>query len=186
MSSIAVVAALTLSACGGDDDDADTTEAPASDDGGDAAAPIVVTDAWSRQPADGQTVTAIYGTVTNSTDEDITVVAATTPVTDQVELHETLANDDGTMSMREVDGGFVVPAGGEFVFESGGPHVMLFGIDPATYPTDVVSVTFEFDSADPVTVDAEVRALAGGEEMDHGDMSGEMDDMSGEMDEMSG
>lgn len=184
------LALMALAGCGDDEDAApaaDTAADTAEADTAEAATGITVTDAWSRQPAEGQAVTAVYGVVSNPTDADVTVVAATTNVTDNVELHETLMDDDGAMSMREKEGGFVVPAGGEFVFESGGPHVMLFDIDAATYP-EMIEVTLEFDNADPVTFMAEVRAIDGGGmdmdgEMDmddHGGMDGET--MDGEMD----
>lgn len=120
-----------------------------------------MTDAWSRQPVSGQPTTAVYAVVSNPTGDDITIVGASSPVTDRVELHETVENADGTMTMREMDDGFVVPAGGDFTFESGGPHIMLFDIDADTYPTDQVEITLDFDGADPITFDAEVRTLDG-------------------------
>jgi periplasmic copper chaperone A len=155
--------ALTLAACGDDEDAAPAaTEAPTagSSAGAQVSGGISVDEAWSRQPAEGQAVTAVYGVVTNNTDVDVTIVDATTSVTDDVELHETLMGDDGTMKMQEKDGGFVVPAGGEFVFESGGPHIMLRGIDPATYP-ESVDVTLELENGDTVGFTAEVRAIEG-------------------------
>lgn len=171
---------LALAACGDDEDAAPAaTEAPAAEATATAEAEagggIAVADAWSRQPAEGQAVTAVYGIVTNDTDADVTIVAASTSVTDNVELHETLMGDDGTMKMQEKEGGFVVPAGGEFVFESGGPHVMLFDIDPATYP-DSVDVTLELDNGETVAFTAEVRAIDS-TEMSGMEMSG--DDMHG-------
>lgn len=186
IAAIAAVAAFTLAACGSDtaeSEPADTTpvetEAP-------AAVEMSIADPWSRQPAEGQTATAVYGIVSNPGDTDVTIVAASSPESDQVELHETLVGDDGAMSMQEREEGFVVPAGGEFVFEPGGPHVMMLGIDAATYPAEV-EVTLEFDGADPLTFTAEVRAIDGGMsmgEMDHDDMGDDAmgDDMAeGEM-----
>lgn len=169
---------LALGACGDDEDGAGSAEATAEASGEASGDAITVAGAWSRQPAEGQTVTAVYGVVSNPTDEDVTIVSAFTPVTDRVELHETIANADGTMTMQQKEGGFVVPAGGEFVFESGGPHIMLFDIDPATYPT-TVDVTLTFDSGDPILFTAEVRAIDESMEMDMGGESSgmEMSDM---------
>jgi hypothetical protein len=157
--------ALVLVACGGDD----AAPEPADE--------IAVTDAWSRRPVSGQPTAAVYAVVSNPTGDDITIVGAASPVTDRVELHETVENDDGTMTMREVDRGFVVPAGGDVTFESGGPHIMLFDIDADTYPTDHVAITLEFDGADAITFEAEVRSL-------DGDTMGSMD--MGSMDTGSG
>lgn len=172
-------AALFLAGCGGGSDDG--AAAAQTDTAEDAAATgMGIADAWSRQPAEGQTVTAVYGIVSNPTDADVTIVAASSPVTDQVELHETLVDDDGVMQMVERPEGFVVPAGGEFAFEPGGPHVMLTGIDPATYPKEV-EITFEFDTADSVTFMAEVRAIDGASAgMEHGDDADMVDDHGGD------
>lgn len=153
------LAALSLTACGSD-------EEAASSPSTEALPSLSIADPWSRQPADGQTSTAMYGTVSNPGSEDVTIVSASSPVTEQVELHETIVGDDGAMQMVQREEGFVVPAGGEFIFEPGGPHVMLIGIDPATYP-DTVEVTLNFDDAEPLTVTAEVRSIDG--EMDHED-----------------
>ncbi|MFN3258564.1 MAG: copper chaperone PCu(A)C [Ilumatobacter sp.] len=163
------------------EDEPDDGEPAASEPDDSDTATMSIVDAWSRQPADGQSTSAAYGIVSNPGDVDVTIVSASSPVTDQVELHETLVGDDGTMSMVERAEGFVVPAGGEFVFEPGGPHVMFLGIDSSAYP-DEVEVTLEFDGAAPLTFMAEVRSLDGSMgEMDHGEMDhGEMD--HGEMD----
>ena len=95
---------LSLAACGSDDDSAsdttemaaettmatddmssDTTMAGDMDDSGDDMAEmpggeatvgdITVTDVWMRQPAEGQTRTATYGTITNNGDTDVTLVS---------------------------------------------------------------------------------------------------------------
>lgn len=151
-------AAVMLAACGGDDDAA---EAELGDD-----VVMSIADPWSRQPAAGQFATAGYGIVSNPSDTDVTIVSASTPITDRVELHDIVMDDDGMMMMFEVDEGFVVPAGGEFVFEPGGPHIMFLQIDPETYP-DSFEVTLEFDVAEPLTFVTEVRMLDDDKHGDH-------------------
>ena len=186
---------LSLAACGSDDDSAsDTTEMAAEttmagdmDDSGDDMAEmpggeatvgdITVTDVWMRQPAEGQTRTATYGTITNNGDTDVTLVAASVPFDATVEIHETIMGDDGAMQMQEVPEGFVVPAGGSFTLEPGGPHIMLIDIDPADV-MGTIDVTMMFDDGTEVTVGAPVRPLV----MD--DMSSDMSsDMSDDMTE---
>lgn len=183
------VAALALTACGDSDDDAGSATASATvSESATASAPageITVSDAWSRQPAEGQTTSAVYATVSNGTDADVTIVGATASVSDKVELHEMIMGDDGTMTMKQKEGGFVVPAGGTFAFESGGPHIMMFDVDPATYP-DTVDVTIELDNGSTVAFSAEVRAID--ESMDMGGSSSGSDtgmDMSGTAEESS-
>lgn len=186
VSAVALVSILGLAACGSDDT---TTDSVASDSvttdsgaGTEAAADgVSIADAWSRQPADGQTTSAVYGVVTNGTDEAVTAISATTSVDATVEIHETTMNDEGQMSMSEKEDGFEIPAGASFTFEPGGPHIMLLDIDSATYP-DSVDVTLEFDNGMSLDFAAEVREIAGGAMDMDGDMDGEMDgDMDGEM-----
>lgn len=154
--------ALLLGACGSDDD------------AGQAADVVTVTDPWVRRPVDGQTTAAMYGVVTNSGGDAVTAVAATASVTDDVELHEVVMNDDGTMTMQEKDGGYTIEAGGSITLEPGGLHVMMLAVDPADFP-DEVDVTIEFDDGSEVALNAEVRNTTGsGMDMDHGEM--EMDD----------
>ena len=159
---LVAVAALSLAACGGDDAASEPAETEAS-----AGVEMSIADAWSRQPAAGQSVSAAYGILSNPGDVDVTVVSASSPISTRVELHETLVDDDGMMSMVEREQGFVVPARGEFAFEPGGPHVMFLDIDAASYP-DEVEVTLEFDRVEPLTFMAEVRAIDGSMDMDGG------------------
>ena len=151
------------------------------------SADLEFTDVWTRQPAAGQPNSAIYGTVTNTGATDVTITGASVEITDRVELHEVLM-EDGLMTMQERDEGFVVPAGGSISLEPGGLHVMVFGIDAETYPTDALDVTFTFDSGEPTFASAEVRAIDGDGmgDMDHGDMDhSDMEDMDhSDMDDM--
>ena len=163
---LVAIAALGLAACGSDDD-----AASGDDTGQAAAADVTMADPWSRQPADGQTTSAVYGELTNNTDETITAISATASVSDTVELHEVLMNDEGQMSMQEKEGGYEIAAGETFVFEPGGPHIMLLDIDAATYP-DTVDVTLSFDNDTTIEFVAEVREI-GDEAMD---MDVDMDD----------
>lgn len=178
LGALVLVGGLALVACGSDEDastDTGADAAPAAEADASTAA-LSITDPWSRQPAEGQTNSAVYGVVTNSSDVDVTAIAATTSATDTVELHQVTMNDEGQMSMSEKEGGFVVPAGESFTFEPGGPHIMLLGIDSATYP-DMIDVTLEFDDGSTLDFTAEVRAITDG---DMGDM--DMEEMDGEMD----
>jgi copper(I)-binding protein len=145
-----LIAGLGLAACGSDD--------ASSDDATPAESAISIADPWSRQPAEGQTNTAVYGIVTNAGDEDITAIAASASVTDTVELHQVIMNDEGQMSMSEKEGGFTIEGGASFTFEPGGPHIMMFGIDSATYP-EMVDVTLTFDNGSMLDFTAEVRAI---------------------------
>lgn len=135
----------------------DMTEMP----GGEATVgDITVTDAWVRQPAEGQTTSAAYGAITNDGDTDITLIGGSVPFDATVEIHETLMDDEGTMQMQEREDGFVIAAGATFALEPGGPHVMMLDIDPADF-VDEVDVTMIFDDGTEVTVTAPIRSING-------------------------
>ena len=57
---------------------------------------------------------------------------------------------------------FEFPSRGELVFEPAGRHAMLFGINARVKPGDKIPLTFSFNVAPPVTVEAQV--LAAGDE----------------------
>ncbi len=173
---LVAVAALSLAACGSDDAASTTTDSsPAADAEMEVqASSLTIADTWSRQPAEGQTTTAVYGVVTNNTDQDVTVIGASTSVTDTAELHQVTMNDEGQMSMSEKEGGYVIPAGESFTFEPGGPHIMLLNIDPATYPA-MVDVVLEFDTGATIEFTAEVRAIGDDDMGDMSERDGEMD-----------
>lgn len=123
---------------------------------------IAVQEAWVREPAAGQTTVAVYATVVNGTDHEVTLLEATSPLTGDVSVHETMIAGDGTMSMGEQDSGVRIEAGTSFVLEPGGTHVMLEGVDAVDLQAPV-EVTFAFgdgsDAGVDVTVEAEVRGL---------------------------
>jgi hypothetical protein len=176
----AIALTLSLAACGSDDntstdattesttDMAVTTDMVGEMAGGEATVgDIAVTGAWIREPAEGQTTSAAYATIANGGDVDVTLVSASVPFDATVEIHETTMSDDGTMQMQEVPEGFVVPAGGSFSLEPGGPHIMMLDIDPADI-TGTIAVTLAFDDGSEVVVGAPVKPL------DMSDMRGDM------------
>ena len=71
--------------------------------------------------------------------------------------------------MTEAEDGFVIPAGGEFVLEPGGNHLMLMELDAVIEPGEFVEFTLEFDGGGSLTFEAEARTYAGANEDYEGD-----------------
>jgi periplasmic copper chaperone A len=148
-------AALTLSAtglaaCGG-----------SSDSGGAAGGPLAVNDSWTK--ATEGPMTGSFGTLVNSTGEDITVTGGSSPVAGMVELHEVVMAD-GEMVMQEKPGGFVIPAGGSLTLEPGGNHVMLMGLTGAIAPGQDVPITLSLSNGETITYTTVAKDFAGGNE----------------------
>lgn len=138
------LAAAGLAACGGSSDGA-----------------LAVNDSWTKA-TDGP-MTGSFGTLVNSTDADITVTGASSPIAGIVELHETTMVD-GEMVMQPKPGGFVIPAGGSLTLEPGGNHVMLMGLTGAIAPGQDVPITLTLSNGDTLTYTTVAKDFAGGNE----------------------
>ena len=166
-------ASLTLAGC------ATSTAAPATQAtavaataDATAAEALAISDAWVKA-ADGG-MSAAFGELSNRGDDDITIVAAEAAVSPRLELHETAANDAGEMMMREVEGGFVVPAAGSLTLEPGGNHIMLMDLSHALMAGDEITITLALSDGSSLEFTAPVKDFAGGNENYDGDMDGEM------------
>jgi periplasmic copper chaperone A len=147
--------ALTLAACssGGTSNDADS---------------LTITDTWAKAAETG--MTAAFGTITNSSNHDINIVAASSPAATEVQLHEVV--DD---KMRQVDGGFVIPAGGSLTLQPGGFHLMFMGIPSPIKAGDDVSVTITLSDKSQKTFTAVAKDFTGANESyDGSTMGGDM------------
>jgi copper(I)-binding protein len=126
-----------------------------------AAAGVVLKDAWVKSAPNG--MTALFGTFTNPTARDITVVSGTTPAASKVELHEVVMVD-GTMKMRPKTGGFLVPAHGTHELKPGGDHVMMMGLTGPIRAGDTVTATLTLNDGSTLAVTAIGKDYAGGNE----------------------
>lgn len=174
---VVITAAFAVAACG---QSADTASAP------DSATPSETTatqaaensnDLSLEQPVvrameAGKGMTGVFGTLTNHTDEDINLTGFSTSLEGDVsyELHETV---DGVM--REVDGGFVIPAGGSVELIPGEAHLMIMGYDGEIAAGDTIDVTLIDSKGTTYAVpDVAVRTLLPGDENygEDGDLQG--------------
>ena len=118
-------------------------------------------------------MTAVYGTLTNNSSQDVVLVGGATEIAGVVEVHE-MSMIGGEMMMQEIDGGLVIPAGKSIVLEPGGNHLMLMMLTDDLEAGEEISVTFDFDGAEDLTIHGIVAKPAeGGDEEYHSDM--EMD-----------
>ena len=120
-------------------------------------------------------MTAVYGTITNNSNEDVVLVGGSTEVAGVVEVHE-MAMIGGEMKMQEIDGGLVIPAGQSVVLEPGGNHLMLMMLASDVLAGDTIEVLFDFDGADDLTLtDVVAKPAEGGDEEYHSENDMQMD-----------
>ena len=91
-----------------------------------AIALLVVENARMRVPLDSNRMSAAYGTIVNASDEELTIVAATSPSIEAIEFHETRTTD-GIAKMVKLDDPRIA-AKASLVLQPGGKHLMLFGV----------------------------------------------------------
>lgn len=145
-----VIAAATLAGCSSAPDQ----PAPEAD-------AIVVQDAWVKAADHG--MTAAFGRLSNTGPREVRIVSATTAAADRVELHE-VVSQDGAMTMRPKDGGFVVAAQAETELTPGGDHLMLMELTEPLVPGTDIDVVVSFEDGSTLPVTAQVRDFPGADE----------------------
>ena len=174
---LAAAVMLTATACGASSDTStgsstDNTAAEAAE----TTAAITVEDPWVKAAEDG--MTSSFGLLTNEGEEDVTLTAVESSISDAIELHETADDGSGTMSMNEVEGGFPIAAGETLELAPGGNHIMFMDFDGPLAAGDTVDITLVLSDGSRIEYDAAVRDFAGAneeyshddhEDHDHGD-----------------
>lgn len=103
--------------------------------------PLVISELEVTQPIPGRHMSAGFFTLTNNTDEVISITGVDSPQFARVEIHETTVTD-GVSRMRKLDV-LEVPAQRSVVLERGGKHLMLMQAQDIGD-----SVTLQFVSGD--------------------------------------
>ncbi|OKL53184.1 hypothetical protein BSZ39_10855 [Bowdeniella nasicola] len=161
-------AALVLTGCASNSPaptDSASTSAAASEAPADSAN-LTFTEMWIKA-TDGK-MTAVFGSVKNTTDKDIHVVGVESDVAGKSELHETVSKD-GKMVMQEMKDGFVIKAGESKELKPGGDHLMLMQLPKPIEPGQDVKVTLKIEGGETINFTATARSYDGAnEEYDHG------------------
>ena len=116
---------------------------------------ISVEDAFARASRPGAPTGAMFMTIHNAGDASDRLISAASPVAKLVELH-THIEEGGVMKMRQVEGGFEIPAGGMHALARGGDHVMLMGLTQSLENGDTVPLTLIFENAGEMALEVTV------------------------------
>ena len=131
-----------------------------------ALAQVQIDHAWTRATAPGAKVGGGYMTIKNAGAAD-KLVSASSPAAAKVELHVHI-NDNGVMKMREVPGGYEIPAKGAFELKPGGAHLMFMDLKAPFKEGDKVPVTLKFEKAGEVTTEFQVGGMGASAMPAHG------------------
>lgn len=152
---------VALTACGSPTAEPTAPAASPTTSAVNATSGLSITDPWVKTTKKG--MTAAFGTLVNGTDQPITIVSGTSPLSSAIELHEVVEND-GKMVMRPKEGGFVVPAQGTHLLEPGGDHIMLMDVTKEVLPGAQIPFTLQVQGGQPLEFTAVGKDFAGGEE----------------------
>lgn len=133
------------------------------------AGDITVKDAYVRVSGAMAKSGAAFMTIENAGAED-RLIAASSDLSEKVELHTHMQDAAGVMKMVHVEEGFVIPAGGSHALDRGADHVMFLGLKSVPAQGDKIMLTLTFEKAGDVVIEVPVdnERAAGG--MDHGKM----------------
>ena len=127
---------------------------------------VTIEDVWARPSPAAEGTSAAYMMLKNSGSEADTLVKAAGTVSEAVEIHEMVMENE-VMKMRPVTGQRLdIPAGGAVELKPGGYHIMLIGLKQQLKPGDKIDLTLTFEKSGDKTVQAEVRAIEGMEGME--------------------
>lgn len=130
---------------------------------------IQIDQPWSRPTPPGTPMGVGYMVITNSGDQDITLVGVESPRAGRVSIHESLMHE-GMMRMQPLKDGLIIPAGGAVELKPHSYHLMLEQLPQALVEGEKIPVRLDFDGADALDIELMVRPLDGGMTMDHSGM----------------
>lgn len=103
-------------------------------------------DAWVRALPPVQTTTAAYVTLVNAGTERLSIVSASSPVAERVEIHTT-EEVDGMMRMRQLQALTLEPDSSR-ALTPGGTHLMLLGLKRMPAADETVELCLQLASGE--------------------------------------
>jgi copper(I)-binding protein len=111
--------------------------------------PLVLSGYWTRATPPGAPTAGGYLAIDNQGGDADRLIAVATPAAETSEIHE-MAVTDNRMTMRPVEGGVEIPAGGSVSLEPGGLHLMFIGLAAPLAAGETLPVTLTFEKAGTV------------------------------------
>lgn len=124
------------------------------------AGDLVIANPWTRATPKGAPVAGGFMTITNTGATPDRLVGGSFPQAGRFEVHE-MSVIDGTMRMREVEGGLVIPPGQTVELKPGSYHVMLMELRGPVVQGPPIRGTLRFEKAGEVAIDYDVARIGG-------------------------
>ncbi len=117
---------------------------------------LVVEDVWGRPSPKSASNAAFYLTIHNASQEQDDLITASADVCGRTELHRSSVDEQGVMSMQQVQQ-IDIAAGEATVLEPGGLHIMCIDRRSEFSSGDRVPITLSFARAGEIVVEAEIK-----------------------------
>lgn len=127
------------------------------------AGSLVITHPWTPEPPMGAKVAAGFLKITNEGSADDRLVSVTTAIAGNAQVHG-MKVENGVMSMFEIAGGLVIPAGQTVELKSKSNHVMFMDLKERPVKDTRFKATLTFEKAGPVAVEFKVEPMGAGHE----------------------
>ena len=119
--------------------------------------PVSTADMWARPTAPDATNAAFYGTLTNNTEEVVSLSDGYSKSCEEIELHRS-SSVDGVVSMAPADASeLLIAPGGNMTLEPVGLHVMCVGLIEPFVEGTAVSLELTFAETGTFVTDVEVE-----------------------------
>lgn len=116
---------------------------------------IDITNAWISEAPPTVTILAGYFDITNNSNREMTLKAASSPHFSRVEIHLSVTKDD-MVSMEKQDA-LAIPAGETLKLTPGSYHLMLFDPNKAIRAGDTATISLSFAGGHTQTVEANIE-----------------------------
>lgn len=113
-----------------------------------------------KQMLPGQPTGGGFLTIANAGAAADKLLAVNSPNAGMVEIH-TMEVVNDVMTMRPVEGGVEIPAGGKVELKPGGMHLMFMGVAEPFKQGGAVPVTLEFEKSGKIEIEFPVVGLGG-------------------------
>ncbi len=123
---------------------------------GSSSGNLTIQDAWARPASKGDNGAA-YFVVENGTAADDTLLSVSSTIATASEVHMSMADSNGVMSMRMQES-IPIPARGQVEFKPGGLHVMFVNLTRDLKMGDTITLVLNFENTGSLTIDIPVKA----------------------------
>jgi hypothetical protein len=120
---------------------------------------ILVDDVWARATIGVSRPAAVYFTLRNTGGDAVKLIGFETTIAKRAEAHRSKIDANGISTM-EPAGEILLRPGNDLVFEPGGLHIMLMGLQEPLVEGDSIQLDLLFDDGGRMPVNVRVRGIA--------------------------